>query len=299
MAGDLLNKYIWLIDLLTRHGRLSRKEINDHWMRASVSDGQPMPERTFFHFRRAIEDTFNIRILCNNFNEYYIEEPDSKRDRAFTNWLVDSYSVTNALREAPEVSDRIMVEEVPSARKFLTSILDAIKDSKKLDFSYAGFNRSRIESGIIFRPYFMKLYKQRWYMVGLKEANQEIRTYALDRIRDLKVTKSTFTPPDNTDPVEFFRNIIGVTTSKADVRTVKLKTTTGQAKYFRALPFHETQKEEVGDGYSIFSYRLKLNYELVHEILALGSEVEVLAPKELVVMVKDELDKMYNFYKNR
>ena len=73
------------------------------------------------------------------------------------------------------------------------------------------------------------------------------------------------------------------------VRTVRLRATSTQAKYFRALPLHSSQREEIHDDYSIFTFRLKLNYELVHEILGLGNAVTVLDPPELRVMVVTEL----------
>lgn len=57
-----------------------------------------------------------------------------------------------------------------------------------------------------------------------------------------------------------------------------------------ALPLHSSQdEEEVHDAYSIFSYRLQLNYELVHELLAFGDSVTVLEPAELRLMVTEAL----------
>lgn len=126
-------------------------------------------------------------------------------------------------------------------------------------------------------------------MIGLKEKGRSIRTYALDRVTDLKIMDEKFRMPEELTSQDFFGNIIGVTTSQAQVRTVKLKTTPTQAKYFRALPLHPSQQEETHDNYSIFTYRLKLNYELVHEILGLGDSVKVVEPPELKVMVTNQL----------
>ena len=50
------------------------------------------------------------------------------------------------------------------------------------------------------------------------------------------------------------------------------------------------------DSFSVFTYRLKLNYELVHEILSYGSSLTVLAPRELCVMVNEELRKTLENY---
>lgn len=168
-------------------------------------------------------------------------------------------------------------------------LMDAIAGSNKLSFSYAGFNRSRVEKDILFRPYFVKRYKQRWYMIGYKEQADDIRTYALDRVKEMTLLTETFEMPEEINPSDFFEDLIGITYSKAPARIVKIQTTPTQAKYFRALPFHSSQQEMIHDNYSIFTYRLKLNYELVHELISYGASIKVLEPRELKVMIVNEL----------
>lgn len=258
-------------------------------MRSDISGGDPLPDRTFYHYRRSIEEIFNIEIKCDNNGKYYIEEPNSVRSHALTNWLLDSLAVSSAINENQPGVEIIEIEDVPSAREFFPMVLEAIRDSNKLNFTYAGFSRSRAETKIIFHPYFLKRFKQRWYMIGLKEKTGTIRTYALDRVKEMQIVSESFEKPPTISLEEMFSNIVGVTTSKAPVRTVKLKTTPIQAKYFRALPLHSSQTEEMHDDFSIFTYKLQLNYELAHEILSLGDAVRVLEPPELKAMVVTQL----------
>lgn len=126
-------------------------------------------------------------------------------------------------------------------------------------------------------------------MIGYQEKRKSIRTYALDRIREMQIVRENFEKPGSVTLQELFGNIVGVTTSLADVKTVKLRTTLTQAKYFRALPLHSSQEEEMHDDYSVFTYKLQLNYELAHEILALGDSVKVIEPPELKAMVVTQL----------
>lgn len=289
MTRDLFSKYVWIVDTLSRYEKLSRERLNALWVRSSISNGRELPERTFHHYRRSIEENFHIDIACNRFGEYYIDKSSLNRNKSLTNWLLDNYAVNGALSDDPEASSRVEVEDVPSAREFLPKVLEAMREFSKIRFTYAGFNRSRAERDILFQPYFLKRYKQRWYMLGVKEKNGEIRTYALDRIKELLILNEKFQLPEGLTPGDYFDDIIGITSSKAPTRTVKLRTTTSQAKYLRALPLHHSQQEELHDDYSIFTYRLKLNYELTHEILSLGSEVTVLDPPELLLMVTQEL----------
>lgn len=290
MPRDLISRYIWIVDTLNRYERLTRAQLNKLWLRTSLSGGEEMPERTFFHYRRAIEENFHIDISCDNRGRYYIDRDGTRQGKALTNWMLDSYVVSNAIKGGDTPMDRVEIEDVPSAREFLPVVLDAIRANHKLSFTYAGFNRSRAEHGIRFRPYFLKRYKQRWYMAGLREKSGDIRTYALDRVKEMTVIDERFEKDPDVTLEELFGNVLGVTSSKADVRTVRLETTVTRAKYFRALPLHHSQKEEVHDRYSVFTYRLKLNYELVHEIMAMGDSVKVLDPPELRAMVVTELE---------
>lgn len=285
---DLINKYVWIVDTLSRYGKLTREEINDLWKRSAYGDGNGMPARTFYYYRRGIEENFHIEILCDRSGRYYLNPEDRARNNNVTNWLLESHAANTALKDSSIPTERVSVEDVPSAREFLPVVLSAIGESAKLRFTYAGFSRTREERDIMFHPYFVKRYKQRWYMIGLKESAHDIRTYALDRVKEMTAVPEHFDMPDIT-PEPFFSNLIGITESKAQVKTVKIMTTPVQAKYFRALPFHHSQEETIHDRYSIFTYRLKLNYELVHELLSFGSSLKVLEPKELILMVTDQL----------
>ena len=297
MNKNLIARYIWLVDTLSTHGRLSREQINDLWIKSSLSDGNPLPMRTFYHYRRAIEEIFKIEIACNSRGEYYIREEDGRGSKGMTDWLLDSFAINNLMADSPDIADRIEVEEVPSAREFLPTVMNSMRKNTAIQFDYAGFNRSLTERNIEFHPYFLKRYKQRWYMIGQKVKSKGLRTYALDRVKAMELTGSQFELPGDLTPNDVFGNILGVTSSKADERTVRLRATRTQAKYFRALPLHSSQKEELtGTDHSIFSYRLKLNYELVHELMSLGDGIKVLEPKELQVMIATELRKALDLY---
>lgn len=289
MARDLISKYVWIVDTLMRYEKLTRIQLDRLWQRSPVSNGDPLPERTFYHYRRAIEELFHVTIACDGQGRYYVNRESSRQNKSVSNWILDSYAVSSAMKGTDTPMDRVEIEDVPSAREFLPIVLDAISHCHKVVFAYAGFNRSRAERDIRFRPYFLKRYKQRWYMIGLKEKSNDIRTYALDRVKEMKGLDEGFTMPPDLELDDLFGNIVGVTSSKAQVRTVRLEATPTQAKYFRALPLHPSQEESVHDLYSIFTYRVKLNYELAHEILSLGNAVKVLDPPELKAMVVTEL----------
>ena len=288
MRTEALNKYIWIIDTINAHGRITRAQLSELWEKSALSDGKPIPHRTFFTYRRDIESLFGIDIECNEAYEYFIRKPQGTGDEAFRDWMLDSYALRHAMTDARDISERIVVEEVPSARLHLSPLIRAIRDSKKVRFTYSGYTRPLPENGIVLRPYFLRLYRQRWYIIGFKETSG-VRTYALDRISQLEITTESFTMPDEPHPQTYFEDIYGITYSQSETHAVKLKVKPFYANYLRALPLHNSQSEQIYSGFSIFTYRLKLTPELVRELAAIGSEITVLEPLPLKVMLKEHL----------
>ena len=295
MAKDKIASYIWIIDTILRHKRISKSDLNELWMKSQYSDGNPMADRTFYKYRRSIEESFNIEILCDTDGAYSINSSESPFVKQFTDWTLNNTVATNAVHQLGSSSGRVEMEDVPSAREFLPTVAQAMGKNHMVVFTYAGFARSRPEVGILFAPYFLKLYKQRWYMFGEKDGGG-LRTYALDRVTEMEVTPTKFKMPRGITMEAYFGNIVGITSSKAPVRDVVIQTSSTRAKYLRALPLHHTQQEEAHDFYSIFRYRLKINYELVSELMAMGPDVTVIAPRELQVMLVERLrDTLENY----
>ena len=296
MARDKLAIYIWIVDTILKHGKISKSDLNELWKKKTeYSGGNPLADRTFYKYRRAIEETFGVDILCTPDGHYWIDSQESPYMNQFTKWTLNNSAVTNAMHELGTSSGRVEMEDIPSARDFLPVVSTAMKKNHKVVFTYAGFARSRPEIGILFSPYFLKLYKQRWYMFG-KKSGGGLRTYALDRVTDMEVTDNQFVMPSGLKMEDFFGNIVGVTMSHAGVREVIIQTSSTRAKYLRALPLHRTQTEEVHDFYSIFRYELKINYELVSELMAMGPDVVVIAPRELQVMLVERLKQTLSNY---
>ena len=296
MSKNLINKYIWLVDTIMRHKSITRSELNALWVKnVSLSDGNPLPRRTFYNYCRAIEDTFDVTIACNNSTyEYYIENA-GESESSLHDWLLDSLSISGTLADSRDIASRIVFENVPSARTHLPVILDGVKSNRKLCIKYRAFDRT-LTSDILLEPYFVRIFRQRWYVIGYASPDGEIRTYALDRISDVHLTTETFNEPDVTAE-EFYKYSFGIFTDKGSPKTIKLKVSYKQAKYFRALPLHHSQQEEIHDSYSIFTYNMLTTFDLIQEILRYGSDIEVLTPKTLRVKVSEELQKALEAYK--
>lgn len=298
MSKNLLNRYIWLIDTIKRHGSITRERLNRLWMQSPISDGEPMPRRTFYNYRNAIEELFKINIECNPSTfEYYIDSESDNYSESVTDWLLNSAAMSNVLSSVGEVSDRIFLEDVPSARMHLSTVIGALKEYHPVTFSYHPYTRVNPSPGVTVEPYFLKIFRQRWYVTGRNVKEDKIKTYALDRMTEVNVLDTvTFSIPDDFDSEAFVRDTFGIVFSHGDPKDVTLKVDSRQAKYLRALPLHHSQQEMIHDSYSLFHYRLRLTPDFVQEILSLGPSVMVLSPPELRAMVVSSLKETIALY---
>ncbi len=285
------------MDTISRYGRITLKDLNAAWLRSEISEGKPLARRTFFHYRDGVEEMFDINIQCDKSTfEYYIDDSGGENNARLRSWVVDSVSMSGTLSNARDVSGRIMLENVPSAREHLPVVIDAMKQNRRIRFSYKSYTRSLPTDGIVLEPYFVKIFKQLWYVIGFNINDKQIKTYALDRISNLNILQDTFVMPNDVNPSDFFKDCFGIITNRNSAKRIVLRVEPTQAKYFRALPLHSSQQEVVHDDYSIFTYKTRITYDLKEEIMSHGATIEVLEPKELKTLIHTELEEALKNY---
>ena len=141
------------------------------------------------------------------------------------------------------------------------------------------------------------MYEQRWYVLAASDWFKTPRTYALDRLLDIKVTDEKFKLPKDFDAETYFRSVIGVSGMEEKPEKVRIKVYDYQVQYTRTLPIHASQKEvETADGYSIFEYYLIPNYEFRLELRQHLSAIEILEPEYLRDEMREEAKKLLKMY---
>lgn len=290
MARDLYNRYIWLVDTIKRRGRITRRELDDCWRRSKFSDkGEGLCRRTFYNYRNAIAEIFDITIECDTATfEYYIADEDS-HNQSVTDWLLNSSAVNEVLSSSRDISDRIYLENIPSAREFLSVVFEALRNKNRIRFNYHNYSRTQPTLGVILEPYFARIFKQRWYVIGRNIRDNKIKTYALDRINDAVILPDRFNLPPDLDIDDYFGRSFGITVLDTPTSHIVLRTDHRESKYLNALPLHHSQQEVVHDGYSLFYYNMQITADLVRELLSYGSRITVIAPPELRRQISDEL----------
>ena len=300
MAKDSFRRYIWMLDTIQRHGRLTLAQLKKLWMNSSVNDeGKTLAPRTFANYKENIEQIFGIEIACDRAtNEYYIVNESDLGDNSIRDWMLNSLSLRNLLNESAGLHERIVIEDVPSSHRYLTLILDAMRDNRKLVLTYKGYSMDDYQDMAV-HPYSIRLYKRRWYLIGYSEYSKGMRIYMLDRAADAKVLGESFDMPEEFDAEAFFEEFHGVHPSRSEKVCVKVKFLASKRDLVRTIPLHSTQKEtETTSSYSVFEYYLRPNFDFKQEILSYMDSAEVLEPVTLRRELASVLLDMYKLYRS-
>ena len=297
----VFERYKWLADLIQRSGGITLEEIQRAWDRSPLNDDhKPLSERTFHRHKDEIEKAFNITIKCHkSSNKYYVENEDEVSDGGVTDWMLSTIAVDNMLNESRDLRDRIQFEKIPGGREYLSIIINAMRDGIVLSMKYHNFWRA-IDQELTLKPYFLKVYEQRWYVIGQASTHpKELRTYALDRIITLSPTNEKFVYPGRFSPEGFFANCYGIFHSDEKPCFIKLKVTKSQAQYLETLPLHRSQErlnDECTDTHTVYRYFISPAYDFIQLLASKASSIEVLEPAELRDAVAHEVEKMYKTY---
>lgn len=302
MIRELLNQYIWLADTIYRARKITFDELNKLWIRnESLSEGKDLNLRTFHRHRDAIESLFDINIECDKSNGYiyYIENADEIKYNGMRSWLLNTLSVNNIIKESHKLKNQILFEEIPSGQKYLTPIIEAMRDNLQIELCYQSFNHIQPSTFIIY-PYCVKVFHQRWYVIGYSPYYEKKMIYSLDRINDLSITKDKFKYPKDFDPQTYFKYSYGIIIDDSKVEEIEIKVYGDHRRYLRTLPLHSTQKEvKIENEYSIFQYTVRPTFDFMQELLSQGDEIEVISPKWVRDEMINKIKEMGYRYKNK
>lgn len=297
-ASYLFECYVWLANTIAR-GPISREAIDDKWARSSVNDYKTdaIPETTFHRWRNTVELLFDITIKCNSQGEYYI---DDAKEVNFTDWrtrMVNLLAVNSLVKDSKALSDRILFEPVPFGEKFLTTFIEAMRDGVVLEMTYQSFYKPA-PSTFAIETYCLKMFRQRWYVVALSRGHNQLRVYALDRIKELKPTSEKYILPPDFDGEAYFKDTYGVSGMEYQPQPIEIKVVAIEANYFRTLPLHHSQEEiERNENFSIFRYNIIPSFEFTQELLKQGPNLEILSPQWYRDEFAEKIAEIHKIYK--
>lgn len=181
--------------------------------------------------------------------------------------------------------------------EYLDTLYQAIIKKQVLKITYQSF-KARKANRFEFHPYLLKEFRNRWFLIGVREGTVGIMNLALDRIEGIEPSELWFKEEEGFDAEIYFKNAIGVSVSPtAKVEEVLLYVNYQHAPYVLTKPLHHSQELIEKDHYGItIALQVQHNFELEKAILGFGEGVKVLAPEKLRRKIKERINANIDLY---
>lgn len=293
-----IRRYTLEIEKVRRGQFPSFQEIKDYLFEHGFEIG----DRTIQRDIEQIRFEFGIEIKYHrDKNGYYIDYENSLNIESFFRFLEivnTAELLTESLLESKDSLKHISFDTGGGLKGIenLKPLLKAIKDNRKISFTHFNFHTEKSRKYTL-KPYLLKEYQNRWYIVGIIGGFNEFRTFGIERIENLEIKTETFKPDKKLNPIEMFNKTIGLVYSENTLQTIVLSFTPTQGKYVKTLPLHSSQRILLDDEHECrISLEVVPNYELTQQILKHGETVKVIEPQWLVDEIKEILKRIIKKY---
>ena len=146
----------WLLELLKKEKNQTMNEICKAWGKEkALSGGLEMLPRSFHRYKKTLREEFGVEICCRDKDyAYYIKNPEILDDQNIPQWMLNTLSVDEKLKECISLMNRIRLERIPSGGHKLDTVTYAMLRDRKLIFKYHGiYNSGRDITNIVLRAF--------------------------------------------------------------------------------------------------------------------------------------------------
>lgn len=295
---ETILRYNLIIQKLRKHPA-SLEEIQNYLAREFATDGYDLQTslRTFQRDKADILSIYKIDIQYNPSQKKYYIASDNEQPEVSEN-LLAAFDVFNALSITDRLPNAIYFENRrPQGTEHFYGLVHAVKNRHLVHFTYEKFWEEEIVQRTV-APYALKQFRNRWYLIAKDVRDEYVKTFALDRLSDLDITKKKYKPASDYNTEQCYRYSFGIMSPDDDEpHNVLLSFTAFQGKYIKTLPLHHTQ-EIVEDNEEELCIKLKLfiTHDFVMELLSYGDELKVLQPQSLADEIKAAHQRAYQQY---
>lgn len=299
---QLIRRLEILIHLLRQYTYLPKSAILSRLLEDYDID---ITTRTLERDFNALEKEFGIKIHYNRQeNRYLLLEEDHERIAnflQFTGRIFIGDILREKLKNFKQLKSSITLEDNSrfEGLEYISPVLLAIQSKNKIAFTHYNYQHKRYTSYII-TPLQLREYQRRWYVVGLPEKENHIKTFGLARVSKLEnMGLSNPLPAEIYKQLEKFDHIIGLNYNEyGKAVIIELLVSEQQYNYLKSLPLHASQRkeEDLTNGWVRLSLYLIPNYELNMQILKMGREVVIEKPIWLREKIQNTLKETLNLY---
>lgn len=256
--------------------------------------------RTFQRDIREIRSLYNVNIRFDRSKKVYFIEEDEENPN-LRNRLMEAFDLISTLKVSEGLTKFIYFEKRKSqGTNHFYGLLHAVRNRLIIGLSYQKFGYDEPTPRMV-EPYGLKESKGRWYLLAREVGKDLVKTFGLDRIVDFDITRKHFSPLDNYNANEDFKNCFGIINlSDVEPQEIILSIDPDQGKYLKSYPLHESQSILV-DNKDELRIRLFLliTHDLVMEILSYADDITVITPTSLIKLVRERHEKGWRQYQNK
>ena len=174
-------------------------------------------------------------------------------------------------------------------------VSEAVLRSIELEFEYRKLQGKDYELRRV-RPYHIASLENQWYVFAEDLERKDLRTFALPRMRNARLTNTTFRRPANFSIAKVLSGSFGVFEGGKKHR-IRLRFDAFAARLVSERSWHESQRfRQAKDGTAVLELELGGLEEIERWILSWGRHVRVLAPPELAGRVRKEAEAITAIY---
>lgn len=167
-----------------------------------------------------------------------------------------------------------------SLDRVFSQLQEAIRKNRKVSLAYHSLYEGK-DIATTLSPYHLMYNNRAWYVIGESSLHKSIRTFNLNRIRELEVLDRCFLNGKKFDLYEYLGRAWSMI-PEGKIYHVKLRFAPKVAKNVAEVQWHNTQKTTFNeDGSLTAEFRVDGVGEISWWILGYGDQVEVLAPAAL------------------
>ena len=254
-------------------------------------------KRTLQRDIKEIRNVFGIDIEYSKSQKGYFISQNENENMNFQR-MMEAFDMFNSLNLAQDLTPFIYLEKRrPQGTENLYGLLHAIKNRLQIKFTYQKFWEEELSQRLV-EPYALKEFKNRWYIMAKDSKDNNIKSFALDRLTNLEITNLNYQYPDNYSIEQSYRYCFGIISpNDEEPQDIILSFDPFQGKYIKTLPLHDTQQVLVDNDEEIkIKLKLCLTHDLVMELLSFGDNLKVIEPKSLADQIKQAHEKAFRQY---
>lgn len=182
--------------------------------------------------------------------------------------------------------------------KYINMLLQHIRQETVVEIEYHSFSSNAVKKHRL-HPYFLKEYRNRWYVIGYHSEYKGIRTLALDRMLGIEAYYHETYQPSTIDLHEYYQHAVGVSVTSEKPKKIVFELSPREYQYIQTQPIHTSQKcLQQDENKVVVELNVIINYELKSTLLSLGSNIKVTEPKELKQFLFEEAKSITEQYQS-